>query len=81
MNCSYCKKPIKHAIVLMENVPGVGPERKDACFSCVSRVAESEMRMSQKAICPTCNTESEKVTLKADSNFEFSCKSGHTWVL
>ncbi len=81
MNCTQCKRPIKRAFEMMEDVPGVGPEKRFICFQCVSVFGEEEMRLHRKAICPTCGTESVKVSVSRENAFEFSCLQGHSWIL
>lgn len=81
MNCSSCNRQIKHAIVMMEDVPGVGPVRKDSCFACVSQVGEREMKTSQAATCPSCGEKSSTMTVQQDSRFTFTCAAGHSWTL
>lgn len=49
MDCSYCKKPVDLAFLMEEQIPGVGPERRRACFSCLSEIGDKKMREIREA--------------------------------
>lgn len=44
MDCSYCKKKFKTLFLLQEDIPGEGPTRKQACFSCIQDLGEKAMQ-------------------------------------
>lgn len=81
MTCTRCKRSVKRTVEIMEDVPGVGPQKKFLCFQCTSEVAEEEIRLSRKSTCPTCNRESVRVSVNQKSVFEFICQENHSWIL
>jgi hypothetical protein len=81
VNCSTCKQPTKHVFEMMEEVAGVGPERRFLCFRCVGALGEREMALSRKALCPTCDKESVTVVVNRENAIAFSCPDGHSWTL
>lgn len=44
MTCSYCSKEVVFVFVLQENVAGVGPSPRYACFPCLQTIGEKVMR-------------------------------------
>jgi hypothetical protein len=49
MTCSYCSKPMPLVFVLQEDVPGVGPSIRHACFPCLTTIGERVMTEYRKA--------------------------------
>jgi hypothetical protein len=49
MTCSYCDKNHKFVFVLQEDVPGVGPSIRHACFQCIQVIGEKIMKEVRQA--------------------------------
>ena len=49
MNCAYCSKEVQFVFVMQENVPGIGPSIRHACFPCLQTIGERVMKAFNQA--------------------------------
>lgn len=77
MTCNICGLPVLWTFELIQNVGGVGPQKKLVCFPCLTSLGEQLIRDWRRE-CPTCHQAPTGMSPGAGRDYQ-SCTNGHLW--